>query len=132
MKPTIKVYSKICLSCHDERWTDTRAKLMAEYTVKEYRTALNPVWHHIATKKAGMDDYNPFVEFPDGTIKTVKEVEDEQEVGAKYEEATSKSVSRRKEEKEALPKVRRNKTTKSVRKARVARKKSKTQKKVEA
>lgn len=112
MKPTIKVYSKICLSCHDERWTDTRAKLMAEYTIKEYRTALNPIWHHIATRKSGNPDYSPFIEFPDGTIKTVKEVEDE--------------------EKEALPKVRRNKTTKPVRKARVARKKSKTQKKVEA
>lgn len=126
MKPTIKVYSKICLSCHDERWTATRAKLMAEYKVKEYRTALNPIWHHIATRKSGTDEYKPFVEFPDGTIKTVKEVEDEQAMGAKYEKATSKSVSQRKDEK--MPKVRRNKTTKPVRKARVARKKNKSSK----
>lgn len=111
MKPTIKVYSKICLSCHDDRWAETRAKLMADYAVKEYRTALNPLWHAKAKKLADTEDYAPFIVFDDGSIKTVKEVEDG-------------------EEKE-MPKVRRNATAKPIRDGRVARKKSTAKKKVE-
>lgn len=110
-KEAIKVYSKTCLECHDERWVETRAKLMAEFVVKEYRTALNPIWHKTAKKLADSDDYKPFILFPDGSIKTVKEVEDEKEA--------------------QVPKVRRG-ASKRPRMARVVRKKSKTAKKDEA
>lgn len=110
MKPTIKVYSKECLECHDEKWRETRNKLMAEYVVKEYRTALNPLWHHIAKKLAGTQDYKPFILYPDGTTKAVREVEDEKEA--------------------QMPKVRRT-TAKRPRVARVARPKGKAKKKTE-
>lgn len=124
MKPTIKVYSKECLECHDEKWRETRNKLMAEYAVKEYRTALNPLWHHIAKKLAGTDDYKPFILYPDGTIKAVREVEDE----SKENEATDK---RRVQKRSQVQKMRGRTTTKSARVARVARPKSKAKKKVE-
>ena len=106
---TLVVYSKICLECHDERWVSTRAWLMAQdYVIKQRRTALNPIWHKLATKAAGTEDYKPFILYPDKTIKTVKEVEDEKD--------------------EKLSQVRRNETAKPVRKSRVARKKSKASK----
>lgn len=106
---TLVVYSKICLECHDLRWVSTRAWLMAQdYVIKQRRTALNPIWHKLATKAAGTEDYKPFILFPDGSTKTVKEVEDEKE--------------------EKVQEVRRDEAAKPVRKARVARKKSKASK----
>lgn len=124
MKPTIKVYSKECLECHDEKWCGTRNKLMAEYVVKEYRTALNPLWHYKAKKLAGTEDYKPFILYPDGTIKSVREVEN----GCKKYETTAKN---RVQKRAQMQKMRAGATKKSARVARVARPKSKAKKKVE-
>ena len=109
MNQVLVVYSKICIECHDERWVATRTWLMNKgYVIKQRRTALNPIWHTLAKKASGTEDYMPFILYPDKTIRTVKEVEDEKE-------------------KETMPKMRR-KTTKSARMGSVARSTRKTKK----
>ena len=109
MNQTLIVYSKICLDCHDKRWKPLRSKLMAEgYVIKFRRTALNPIWHALAVKATGLEDYEPFILYPDGKIKTVKELENEKE--------------------EKVSQMRRNTTTKLPRTGSVARKKNKAKK----
>ena len=106
MNEVLIVYSKICLECHDDRWVATRAWLMAQgYVIKQRRTALNPIWHTLARRASGTEDYRPFILYPDGKVKLVKDVEDEKE-------------------KATMPKMRRNTTKKPVRKNSVARKKA--------
>lgn len=110
MKKTIIVYAKVCLDCTDENWQSCRNWLINQkgYVVKFRRTALNPIWHTLATSAYGTSDYPPFAQIAGEGVKTVKELEDE------YEKEMSQ--------------VRGNTTKKPTRKGRVARKKAQTKK----
>lgn len=79
MKKVVKVYSKVCLECVDEKWLNIKNKLLSKYIVKEYRTALNPIWHMIASNLYGSRDYEPFIVLENGLVKTVKDLEGEYE-----------------------------------------------------
>lgn len=77
MKETVIIYSKDCLECTYKGWYRLRNYLMCrkEYIVKERRTVLNPIWHKLASKAYGDENYPPFALFEDKTIKTIKELE---------------------------------------------------------
>lgn len=123
MKKTIIVYAKVCLDCTDENWQSCRNWLINQkgYVVKFRRTALNPIWHTLATSAYGTSDYPPFAQIAGEGVKTVKELEDEYK---KSQEANQPSIQKR----TAMSQVRGNTTKKPVRKGRVDRKKTQTKK----
>lgn len=68
----IEVYTKECL-CVIKDWPKVQAKL-AGYEVKTRRTALNPLWHELAKKAWGADNYPPFVLLESGITISFKEL----------------------------------------------------------